>query len=141
MKLCIQTFTTLLIIVVILLTGCNGDQQKPPEQVEPQADTQKDVTTFPEADADTTLPTTFYPPKNPYEYLTVTGTAPTSDYIYKTGAEYLWIPEFDYEWEIEDTPAEYNDMVPSRLTMRRNGRDMNNANTNIGINSKKELKA
>ena len=70
MKLCIQTFTTLLIIVVILLTGCNGDQQKPPEQVEPQADTQKDVTTFPEADADTTLPTTFYPPENPYEDLT-----------------------------------------------------------------------
>ena len=103
-KLCIQTFTTLLIIVVILLTGCNGDQQKPPEQVEPQADTQKDVTTFPEADADTTLPTTFYPPKNPYEYLTVTGTAPTSDYIYKTGAEYLWIPEFDYEWEIGEIP-------------------------------------
>ena len=62
-------FTTLLIIVVILLTGCNGDQQKPPEQVEPQADTQKDVTTFPEADADTTLPTTFYPPENPYEDL------------------------------------------------------------------------
>ena len=64
-----QTFTTLLIIVVILLTGCNGDQQKPSEQVEPQADTQKDVTTFPEADADTTLPTTFYPPENPYEDL------------------------------------------------------------------------
>ena len=138
MKLCIQTFTTLLIIVVILLTGCNGDQQKPPEQVEPQADTQKDVTTFPEADADTTLPTTFYPPENPYEYLTVTGTAPTSDYIYKTGAEYLWIPEFDYEWEIGEIPQVTLPVAPNHAWKwaRYEQREKE-----FGINSRKEWKA
>ena len=109
MKLCIQTFTTLLIIVVILLTGCNGDQQKPPEQVEPQADTQKDVTTFPEADADTTLPTTFYPPENPYEDLTETGTAPPDDY---RGYSTFWIPEFKYQLEPGDMPVEYKESLP-----------------------------
>ena len=109
MKLCIQTFTTLLIIVVILLTGCNGDQQKPPEQVEPQADTQKDVTTFPEADADTTLPTTFYPPENPYEDLTETGTAPPIDY---KGNPIFWIPEFEYQLEPGDVPVEYKESLP-----------------------------
>ncbi len=100
MKIRIEILTTLLMIVVILLVGCNGDKQKPPEQVEPQADTQKDVTPFPEADADTTLPTTFYPPENPYEDLTATGTAPPSDY---KGNPIFWIPAFEYELESDIT--------------------------------------
>ncbi len=112
MKLRIQSLTALLMIAVILLAGCNGDKQKPPEQVEVPTDTQIEITLSEKAQAET-VPSTLYPPENPYEDLTVTGTAPTSDYVGGIKGDFLWIPEFEYEWEIEEMPQKTIPVAPN----------------------------
>ncbi|MDE0086388.1 MAG: hypothetical protein OXU23_11780, partial [Candidatus Poribacteria bacterium] len=112
MKLRVQTLTVLLMIAVILLAGCNGDKQKPPEQVEVPTDTQIEITLSEKAQAET-VPSTLYPPDNPYEDLTVTGTAPTSDYVGGINGDFLWIPEFEYEWEIEEMPQKTLPVAPN----------------------------
>lgn len=94
MKLRIQNLITLLMITFILLTGCDRKQQAP-EQVEVPADSQIEITLSEKTQSET-VPTTLYPPENPHEDLTVTGTAPPSDY---QGNPILWIPEFEYELE------------------------------------------
>lgn len=94
MKLRIQNLTTLLMIAFILLTGCDRKQQVP-EQGEGPADSQIEITLSEKTQSET-VPTTLYPPENPYEDLTVTGTAPPSDY---QGNPILWIPKFEYELE------------------------------------------
>ena len=109
MKLQIETLAMLVMFIVILFVGCNGDEQKPPPQVEPGTDTQEDVTLSPEVDTETTFPTTFYPPENPYEDLTVTRTAPPSGY---NDYDFFWIPEFEYELEPGEMPVKYKDYLP-----------------------------
>ena len=85
MKLCIQTFTTLLIIVVIhdsqVAMGINKNRFQ--NRLNRKRIRKRMLLRSPQADADTTLPTTFYPPENPYEDLTETGTAPPIDYCVK----------------------------------------------------------
>lgn len=108
----IEMLTTILMITVILLAGCNGDKQKQPEQIEVPTDTQIEITLSEKAQAET-VPTTLYPPENPYADLTVTGTAPTSNFLGGIRQpDFLWIPEFEYGWEEEDTSAEFNNRVP-----------------------------
>ena len=97
MKLRIENLATLLMITFILFTGCDRKQQAP-EQVEVPGDTQIEITLSEKTQSET-VPTTLYPPENPYEDLTVTGTAPPPDY---QGNPILWIPEFDYEWNVDD---------------------------------------
>ncbi|MDE0484030.1 MAG: hypothetical protein OXI67_15740 [Candidatus Poribacteria bacterium] len=104
MKLRVQTLTVLLMIAVILLAGCNGDKQKPPEQVE--------ITLSEKAQVET-VPSTLYPSENPYQDLTVTGTAPISDYVGGINGDFLWIPEFEYEWEIEEMPQKTLPVAPN----------------------------
>ncbi len=95
MKLRIENFTTLLMVVVILFASCDGDKQKPPEQVEVSADTPIEITLSEKAQSET-VPTTLYPPENPYKNRTATGTAPPDGY---RGYSTFWIPEFEYELE------------------------------------------
>ncbi len=114
MKLITAHITTLLMTAFILFVGSLGCQQQ--NITDEKAESEKngaDITdgrTPPTEILDSeVIPTTYYPPENPYEDLTATGTAPPPDY---QDDPIFWIPDFDYEWEIEDTPAEYNDMVP-----------------------------
>ena len=111
MKLRVQTLTVLLMIAVILLAGCNGDKQKPPEQVEAPPETP--IVTLSEKARLETVPSTLYPAENPYQDLTVTGTAPTSDYVGGINGDFLWIPEFEYEWEIEEMPQKTLPVTPN----------------------------
>ncbi len=108
MKLRIQTLTTLLMVAVILFAGCDGDKQKPPEQVEVPTDTPLEITLSEKAQLET-VPTTLYPPENPYKNLTATGKTPPPDfYTDYAGDLILWIPEFEYKLEDEAWPPGAN---------------------------------
>ncbi len=111
MKLQIETMTALLMLAVILLAGCSGDKDRIPDQVE--VPIESPIVTLSEKAKSETVPTTLYPPDNPYEDLTVTGTAPPPDFhTYHAGDLILWIPEFEYKLEYEGPPGEGNKSVP-----------------------------
>ena len=96
MKLRIQTFTSLLTLIVILLAGCSGcAQKKITRETEIQAKkpvglTSKQGVGPQRSDA---LPTKFYPPENPYEDITINGQAPPFEYY---GNLVYWVPHMEY---------------------------------------------
>ena len=110
MKLQIQTLT-LLLTIFILIAGCNREKVERPEQVDTPTSTQL-VQLSEKAQAET-VPTTLYPPKNPYEHLTVTGTKPSPEYVGGIKGDFLWIPEFEYEWENEEIPQATLPVAPN----------------------------
>ncbi len=112
MKRQMQTFIRILLLTaVILFTGCNREKVERPEQVE--TPTFKEIITLSEKAQAETVPTTLYPSLNVYEDLTVTGTIPSPDYVGGIKGEFLWIPEFEYEWEIAELPEATLPVAPN----------------------------
>ena len=91
-----KTLITLLILTIILLAGCSGcAQKKITRETEIQAKkpvglTSKQGVGPQRSDA---LPTTFYPPENPYEDITINGEAPPFEYY---GNLVYWVPHMEY---------------------------------------------
>ena len=112
MKRQMQTFIRILLLTaVILFAGCNRKKVEQPEQVDTPTITQ--LVQLSEKAQSETVPTTLYPPKNLYEHLTVTGTKPSPDYVGGIKGDFLWIPEFEYEWENEELPEATLPVAPN----------------------------
>ncbi len=110
-----KTLITLLILTIILLAGCSGcAQKKITRETEIQAKkpvglTSKQGVGPQRSDA---LPTTFYPPENPYEDITINGEAPPFAYY---GNPIYWIPSLQYETKGPPGGEETYPTLPNKM--------------------------